>query len=114
MSGAAEDPRLKFRFDHHRSCPVVHACQREIHLKLILKFGRRFRWNALPGKVKQDEGLLRPRTQPAKKSDAIVKASRIVLRMDYQLGLNGPDAKRFWPGQETGHHGLHVPVRDET
>ena len=96
MDGPAEDPSLEFRFDHHRSCPVVHACPREIHLKLTLKFGCRFRGNALPGKVEHDKRVLCPATQAPEELDAIMKAAWIVLRMNSQLGVDGSDAKCFW------------------
>ena len=82
MLGTAEDPSLKFWLDDHRSCPVLHACLRQIRLKLAFKFGCRFRRHALPGEVKHYERLVRPSTQAAEEFDAIMKAARIVLRMD--------------------------------
>ena len=81
VPGTAEDPGLKFWLDDHRSCPVRHACPRQIRLKLALKFGCRFRGHALPGEVEQYERVLRPRTQATEELDAIVKAARIALRV---------------------------------
>ena len=82
VPGTAEDPGLKFWLDDHRSCPVLHTCPRQVRLKLALKFGCRFRGRALPGEVEQNERVLRPSTQAAEELDAIMKAARIVLRMD--------------------------------